>query len=137
MKKFLAAALMLGFATFACAQAPATTTPATTTGKTTTTPAASGVRIRAKGQNPERTGGDTRYEHTVIKSPRNDSTIDAALSRSRSRTQSNASNPTVQSKTLTGVTVATFGKENDGRRYYINKDGIKTYLKDSAKVKAN
>ncbi len=166
MKKFLAAALMLGFATFASAQAPAMTTPATTTtttpapkmekeqrmshkpgtgtattpaavtGTTTIKPAASGVRKPAKGQHPDRMDVDMQSPVKVSPAITEANNFNGAMDDLHRKTSAakSAAQDKVISKDAAGHDIH-LGP--DGGQYYINKEGTKTYLKSTAKVKVN
>ena len=134
MKNLLAAALMLGFITFASAQAPATTT---TTG---TKPDENAIKLRAdkvkalsKARDEQRKT-EAKNNPSVAKDPRIDAvnTTNNALSTLHAK----PSGQTEESKPLTGVTLQTVGQEKDGRKYIIDKDGKKTYLNAPAKTPA-
>ena len=113
MKKFLAAALMLGFATFVSAQSNPPQTPAPHA-PTALVPQDHMPEVHAHTQAQLAPHAYAPEVHAQL----------AAHAYAPHPHAPQAPHPHIYSGP-------------DGRRYYINKDGIKTYLKDSAKVKAN
>ncbi len=127
MKKLLSAAFMLSFATFASAQAPATTTTTTKNTK------AEEIQIKAhiakvkellKARN-EQPKTEAKNGSSVAKDPRKDynSAINNRLSTIRAE---RPSEPTVESKPITGATLQTSAQKKDGLPYSAVKPGKKT-----------
>ncbi len=149
MKKLLAAALVLGFATFASAQAPTATAPATTTTTTTTAPkmerkhrmhkpttaattttgAATTGTATTTGAATTTAPGQGKMNHAKGEhhSKRTPAEQQAAAAKSAARDK-------VIGKSASGEEIH-LGP--NGGQYYINKEGTKTYLKTSSKLKVN
>ncbi len=163
MKMLSAAALMLGFATFASAQAPATTTPATTTTTTTTTSTAPKMEkkhrmSRKMSTTPATTGTATTGTATMPAATATTATKPAtattatkpAATGAMKRTEGQHPKKTVAEEQASAAKSAARDKViskdaaghdihlgPNGGEYYINKEGTKTYLKAKAKIKVN
>lgn len=147
MKNLIAAALMLAFATFASAQAPTATAPANTTTTTTTTTAPAAPKMEKKhrmGHKPVATSATTGTATTGTNAPapaqvkmkhgEGKHHSKRTLAEQQAAAAKSAARDKVVSKDAEGHDIH-LGP--NGGQYYINKEGTKTYLKGSAKMKVN
>ncbi len=152
MKNLIAAALMLGFATFASAQAPTATAPANTTTTTTTTTAPAAPKMVKKhrmghksaaisattGTGTVATGaattGTTAPAQNKMKHSEGQHHSKRTLAEQQAAAAKSAARDKVVSKDAEGHDIH-LGP--NGGQYYINKEGTKTYLKGTAKLKVN